>query len=120
MFNQLKVLLILVAIFSAYFFYSQYRISVLVESKTELSQELDIVSEQLEQTREAVRAQSRFLRESEVRRQTANEAVRRLEQTLSNSDLERLSIAKPGLIERRINDATREFFNNVEKETSNP
>lgn len=36
----------------------------------------------------------------------------------SERDLEALSIAKPGLIERRINDATLEVFENVEENST--
>ena len=44
-----------------------------------------------------------------------NEAM----QVFEKHDLEFLSFAKPGLIENRVNKATKELFNEIESETSN-
>lgn len=118
MFSNIKVLLIVAAIFISYFFYSQYRISSLVEDNASISEKLETVEQTLARTRDAVKIQKDFLRYSETQRQEAASQVRRLERTLAESDLERLSIAKPGLIERRINNATNEFFKEVERETN--
>lgn len=47
----------------------------------------------------------------------ANEQTRRLNNVLSKHDLEALSLAKPGLIERRINSGTADIFGMFESVT---
>ena len=48
----------------------------------------------------------------------ANEEVRRLDELYSNHDLRALALAKPGLIERRINSGTRRIFRLLEAATT--
>lgn len=50
---------------------------------------------------------------------TANAGLDKLRQTLANHDLTKLVIAKPGLIETRINNATSELFRQLQADTSN-
>lgn len=49
----------------------------------------------------------------------ANAGLDKLRQTLANHDLTKLVIAKPGLIETRINNATSELFRQLQADTSN-
>lgn len=49
----------------------------------------------------------------------ANAGLDQLRQTLANHDLTRLVIAKPGLIQTRINDATNELFRQLQADTAN-
>lgn len=50
---------------------------------------------------------------------TANAGLDKLRQTLANHDLTKLVMAKPGLIETRINNATNELFRQIQSDTSN-
>lgn len=50
---------------------------------------------------------------------TANAGLDKLRQTLANHDLTKLVLAKPGLIETRINNATTELFRQLQADTSN-
>ncbi len=50
---------------------------------------------------------------------TANAGLDKLRQTLANHDLTKLVIAKPGLIETRINNATNELFRQLQSDTTN-
>lgn len=58
-------------------------------------------------------------RELQTSLDAAEEGLNNLRQTLTDHNLTRLSIERPGLIERRINDATTEVFNSIESDTSN-
>ena len=58
-------------------------------------------------------------RELQASLDAAEEGLNNLRQTLTDHNLTRLSIERPGLIERRINDATTEVFNSIESDTSN-
>lgn len=49
----------------------------------------------------------------------ANAGLDQLRSTLANHDLTRLVIAKPGLIETRINGATNELFRQLQADTAN-
>ena len=51
--------------------------------------------------------------------QAAEAGLTELRQTLANHDLTKLVIAKPGLIEKRINDATKNIFNQIQADTNN-
>lgn len=57
--------------------------------------------------------------ELQVDLNTANAGLDKLRQTLANHDLTKLVLAKPGLIEMRINDATKELFRQLQTDTSN-
>lgn len=50
--------------------------------------------------------------------QTATSDLETLRQKLLDHDLTRLATAKPGLIEKRINDGTEKLFNNLERITT--
>jgi len=51
--------------------------------------------------------------------QDANSGLNEIRQKLSNHDLTKLAIAKPGLIETRINNGTKNVFAQIEEDTSN-
>lgn len=50
---------------------------------------------------------------------SAETGLDELRQTLANHDLTKLVIAKPGLIETRINNATKDLFNQLKVDTGN-
>lgn len=50
----------------------------------------------------------------------ATAGIDQLRQKLANHDLTRLVLAKPGLIETRINNATEELFRQLQADTANP
>ena len=51
--------------------------------------------------------------------QDAEAVTDNLRKILNDHDLTRLVLAKPGLIETRINNATQELFDSIESSTSN-
>lgn len=68
------------------------------------------IEEQARQRREA-EANRQIL---EIQMREAESRVRELEKLLSDHDLENLAFERPGLIERRINDATIDLFRDIE------
>ena len=54
----------------------------------------------------------------QIKLQTATSDLDELRQKLLDHDLTRLATAKPGLIEKRINDATEKLFNDIERITT--
>ena len=50
--------------------------------------------------------------------QVANQGVQQLRRVLADHDLTRLVIARPGLIETRINNATQDLFNQLRADTA--
>lgn len=111
----------IVAIAAAGFFYVQNlrsqidtletRSAVLSASNENLEQTLDETLEARERQSERVSTLQQRLQESE---QESNE----LRRILLDHDLTNLALNKPGLIERRVNDATQDVFDSFESITS--
>ena len=101
-----------------YFTYSQDKITELSNQNIELvhhneRQELTII--QL-QKRAVELFEARQKLEKDLRASTAYED--RLERVLRSHDLTALAKAKPGLIEKRINDGTQKVFDDLESTTN--
>lgn len=87
------------------------RSAVLSASNQTLEQTLDETVEARERQSERVSTLQQRLQESE---QESNE----LRRILLDHDLTNLALNKPGLIERRVNDATQDVFDSFESITS--
>lgn len=108
---------ILVGVAGAVYLYykdSQNKIAELLERNTELKvaaeiceETVDGLSEDIERTQVLVTQLEKKNVKSE---QYGNELLRRLQE----HDLAALTYAKPGLIEKRVNDATRKVFQDIE------
>jgi len=124
MFRWIAVLIVLSIIggggFAAWKYYqwSQQEIRTLAENNAKLGIAIDT-----EQKRNQllIDNQRRFSQLNQELTQQLNQAVERrkdLEQLFRKHDLTNLSLNKPGLIERRINDGTRKAFDNIESLTA--
>lgn len=102
-----------------YFLYSQSKIEQLKEQNTQLI-EVNLSNQEAINRLEKNIANIYELN-SELRKGLSeSEAYRNeLSKKLSNHDLTRLSHEKPGLIEKRINDATQKKFTDMEEYTRN-
>ena len=113
---------VLTAVISAggygYFKYSQNEIIELSNQNAELVHQVDRQELTITQLRKrAIELfEARQQLQKDMRASTAYED--RLERVLRSHDLTALAKAKPGLIEKRINDATQKVFDDLESITS--
>ena len=110
--------LILILGFGWYYNSSQNKIEELITAQAQLissNRSNTATIKALKNSAESNALRSFELAESLSERETES---RELIVLLAEHDLEYLSISKPGLIERRINDGTREVFSNLESITS--
>jgi len=112
-----------------------YRIDALKNENAKLETEVENVVEEnnkiaqqmvsfQNQVQDDLIEQKQFADEMREANKRNNQAISDLYDTFNTSadgserDLEALTVAKPGLIERRINDATKKVFDNVEKNSN--
>jgi DNA repair exonuclease SbcCD ATPase subunit len=103
--------------FYFYFNYTQERIEDLNSKVTQFEEANKALERTLQRREEELIRQARGLGElnreiSQIRRE-ANE----LTELLARHDLKRLASARPGLIERRVNDGTKEVFDQLREIT---
>ena len=108
--------------YGAYAYYqdTQQRIATLQQNNAKL----ETVAKQNETTINSLQeSQEKFANLNKELQDKLNEAERygdELRKKLHKHDLTRLSIKKPGLIEKRINDGTKKLFDNIESITALP
>ena len=109
-------------VYGAYAYYhdTQQRIATLQQNNAKLetvakTNELTINSLQESQEKFAT-----LNKDLQVKLNQAEEYGDDLRKKLHKHNLTRLSIKKPGLIEKRINDGTQKLFNNIESITAHP
>jgi len=104
----------------AYYYYTdtQSRIATLTKKNLalelaaqECTDTLDQVQQNYSEIRRNLTALQAELNKSETYRSELQDKLRR-------HDLTRLTLEKPGLIERRVNDATKKIFEDLESDTS--
>lgn len=119
--NYLVTILVLTAAITGaylYYDYSQEKIAYL----TELNAELKVAAQTCEETNNNLvedieRTQSLVL-QLQNRAQEAEKYQDELIEKLHKHNLTALTLKKPGLIEKRVNDATKEIFEEIESTTS--
>ena len=109
-------------VYSAYAYYqdTQQRIATLQQNNAKLetvakTNELTITSMQKNQEKFAT-----LNKDLQMKLNEAEEYGDDLRKKLHKHDLTRLSIKKPGLIEKRINDGTKKLFKSIESLTALP
>lgn len=107
-------------LFAAWFEYKdmQKRISVLRENNAKL----EIVAQESQKTIDALKESSiRIEQENktlQINLQKSEEYKDNLLEKLQRHDLTKLSLKRPGMIEKRINNATKKIFDDIESLTS--
>lgn len=100
-----------------YFKFSQNKLEALQQ---EVATKVVTIQQQ-EQTITSLREQElkneALRKELDIKLQVAEQYEDRLQKILGEHDLSKLSEAKPGLIEKRINDATKSVFADIEQLT---
>lgn len=118
---QLKLILIGLLLTSAvgYFYYTQNKIQYLTAQNAQLVQQNEQYKLDVAELETAMRKQSelsiQYNEQARAAQNLANEAL----SAIDNNNLELLSFAKPGLVEKRINSATKKLFEGVENEINN-
>lgn len=106
---------------SAAYFYYDYSQSKIDQLKQENAQ-LKIVTESCEETTDALqrdlKRSQQLANQLESRARQAEEYQDQLIEKLNKHDLTALTLKKPGLIETRVNDATKKVFEEIESTTS--
>ena len=108
------------ATYGAYYYYTdtQERLAVLHENNAKLetaAKAKDAMIDALESTQEELEAINSQLA---LDLQSATDYTDELRKKLQEHDLTRLSLQKPGMIEKRVNDATEKLRKQLETDTS--
>ncbi len=118
---QLKLIIIglLVSAAVGYFYYTQNKIQYLTAQNAQLTQQNEQYKLAVSELESAMRRQSQltaqYSEESRAAQKLANEALN----AIDDNNLELLSFSKPGLVERRVNSATKKLFEGIENEVNN-
>lgn len=121
----MKLSMLLVAIivsmgitFSWYYKDTQNRMNVLRENAARLEVAVRANEEALEQTQADAARNAELNLELQERLQVSERYGDELRETLQRHDLTRLALQRPGLIEQRMNDATKQLFDDITSDTS--
>lgn len=104
--------------FYLYYKDSQARMAILIENSAKLEQAVQTQSLAIAQLESDAKKFAELNRELTLNMQKAEEYKDTLISKLRRHDLTKLSEQKPGLIEKRINDATKKLFDEFEEITS--
>ena len=106
-------------IFVGYFLYSEARIERLQEANTILEQANETNQKAIKDLNANIAEIFELNKELKQSLDLAQKSKQTLVKTLSNHNLTKLSLEKPGLIEKRINDATKRKMGQLEEYTRN-
>ena len=115
-------ILVVVALFGGaymYFKHTQERIETLNREISEASFANNVSRKTIEQLEENTKKQRKVIERLQEEMKKSEVDNDRLKKLLRNHDLTKLSIKKPGLIEKRINDATKKIFTDISDITTN-
>lgn len=103
-----------------YWYYqsSQATIQQLQENNSKLETAIDSKTAENRALRKRFEQQKELTSQLQKDLNNSEENLDELRSVLNNHDLTNLSLKKPGLIENRINDGTKEAFDEFEKETA--
>lgn len=116
---QILILALLAGAGYGYFTWSQDQISTLQQRNANLRMETEGLRDTMEQLQEHAEAQNERIVEMSEAQQKQEQEIQRYLSIFARHDLNKLAAAKPGLIETRVNNGTREVFETITNETSN-
>lgn len=102
----------------AYYTSTQETIQQLTENNAQLEVAVKTSEESIQQMERAVELQAQLASELSKKLQESEAYKDSLIGKLQKHDLARLSLKKPGLIEKRINEATKKVFDEIESDTA--
>ena len=101
-----------------YINYLNDQISILKGNQIVLETQIQEQNESIERYLEQQKNQQVQLNQLEVEKQEAMKDVNRLRKTFANHDLDQLALAKPGLMQSKINKASARVMTTLEKLTN--
>ena len=109
-------------LYGGYYYYkdTQARIAVLTENSAKLEQAANTQKQTIDTLVEDAAKYRELNKELNTKLEAANEYKNTLIDKLRKHDLAKLSLQKPGMVEKRINNGTKRLFESLEKLTSIP
>ena len=105
--------------YGAYYYYkdTQARIAILTENSAKLEQAANTQKQTIDTLVEDAEKFRELNKELNTKLEAANEYKNTLIDKLRKHDLAKLSLQKPGMVEKRINNGTKRLFKSLEKLT---
>ena len=106
--------------YGAYYYYkdTQARIAILTENSAKLEQATNTQKQTIDTLVEDAEKFRELNKELNTKLEAANEYKNKLIGKLRKHDLAKLSLQKPGMVEKRINNGTKRLFKSFEELTS--
>ena len=104
--------------FGGYYWISEKRISTLTENNAKLTIAAQTNQETIDKLEEDNQAYEVANKELQLKYREAEKYGDELSKKLREHDLTMLTLRKPGLIERRVNSATKQVFEDLESSTA--
>ena len=106
--------------YGAYYYYkdTQARIAILTENSAKLEQAANTQKQTIDTLVEDAAKYRELKKELNTKPEAANEYKNTLIDKLRKHDLAKLSLQKPGMVEKRINNGTKRLFKSFEELTS--
>ena len=107
-------------IYGAYYYYNdtQARIAILTENSAKLEQATNTQKQTIDTLVEDAEKYRELNKELNTKLEAANEYKNKLIGKLRKHNLAKLSLQKPGLVEKKINNGTKKLFKSLEELTS--
>ena len=107
-------------IYGAYYYYNdtQARIAILTENSAKLEQATNTQKQTIDTLVEDAEKFRELNKDLNIKLEAANEYKNKLIGKLRKHDLAKLSMQKPGLVEKKINNGTKRLFKSFEELTS--
>ena len=106
--------------YGAYYYYkdTQARIAILTENSAKLEQATNTQKQTIDTLVEDAEKFRELNKDLNIKLEAANEYKNKLIGKLRKHDLAKLSMQKPGLVEKKINNGTKKLFKSLEELTS--
>lgn len=122
-----KVYLIIAALLAviagtAFWYYkdTQHRIEVLTQEKAQLEISVDLQQKAIESLKSDMLAMGRILTDTNKKFDIARQEAQTLADKLAKHELGALAVQKPGLVQNRVNEATKEAYRCIEIQSGSP
>ena len=112
------IILAMLLAFGGYYWISEKRISTLTENNAKLTIAAQTNQDTINKLEEDNQAYEVANKELQLKYREAEKYGDELSKKLREHDLTRLTLRKPGLIEKRVNDATKKVFEELESSTA--
>ena len=107
-------------VYGGWYYYKdpQARIAILTENSAKLEQATNTQKQTIDTLVEDAEKYRELNKDLNIKLEAANEYKNKLIGKLRKHDLAKLSMQKPGLVEKKINNGTKKLFESLEKLTS--